>query len=298
MIVGLISLILGCNSNTPMSEVTTGSTGQFSLFLNHNDEERTFILYVPDSYDGSEAVPVFFNFHGYGGTSEGQMEWADMRPVADSGNFILVYPQGTDLEGSSHWNTSEIGGDNKSSADDHGFITYLIDQIEVAYSVDTTRIYAVGYSNGGFFSYSLGCFLGDQFAAVGSVSGTMLDDSYQACEPTHPMGMINVHGTSDGVVPYEGGTGYTSIPDVVSWWVNYNGAETTAVESSSQSEGTTIERYSYPSSDGGNGIGIEHYKVINGDHVWFEEEFEGVSLGQTIWDYMSQYDTSGLRVSE
>ena len=117
MIVGLLSLMLGCNSNTPMSEVTAGSTGQFSLSLNHNDVERTFIMYVPDSYDGSEAVPVFFNFHGYGGTSEGQMEWADMRPVADSGNFILVYPQGTDLEGSPHWNTSEIGGDNKSTAD-------------------------------------------------------------------------------------------------------------------------------------------------------------------------------------
>jgi len=296
MNIGIIALIFGCTGSTPMSETVTGESGQFSLGIRHNDEERTFILYVPDSYDGSEAVPLFFNFHGFGGTSEGQMAWADMRPVADAENFILVYPQGTNLDGEPHWNTSALSEDNKSTADDHGFITYLIDQIGIAYSVDTTRVYAAGYSNGGFFSYSLGCFLGAQFAAIGSVSGTMLDDSYQQCEPTHPMGMINIHGTRDGVVPYDGGQGYTPIPDVVSWWVDYNGAQTTPVETSSQDGGTTIERYSYPAGE--TGVAIEHYKVINGDHVWFDEEFEGSSLGQVIWDYVSQYDTSGHRGSE
>ena len=298
MNIGMVALMLGCGGSKQMVEMATGSSGQFHLALNHNDEERTFILYVPESYDGSEAVPLFFNFHGFGGTSEGQMEWADMRPVADAENFILVYPQGSDLDGEPHWNTSELGGDNKSTADDHGFIEYLIDQIGLAYSVDTTRVYAAGYSNGGFFSYSLGCFVGSRFAAVSSVSGTMLDDSYQQCEPTHPMGMINIHGTWDSVVPYDGGLGYTAIPDVVSWRVNYNGAQTTPVESSSQDGGVTIERYSYPAGADGNGVAIEHYKVINGGHVWFEQDFEGVSLGQLIWDYVSQYDSSGRRAPE
>ena len=293
---GMMVLLLACNRNTPLSEITPGATGQMSLAIEHNDTVRTFILYVPESYDGTQAVPLFFNFHGFGGTSEGQMEWADMRPVADTGNFILVYPQGTNLDGTPHWNTSEPSGDNKSSADDWGFIDYLIDQIGLTYSVDTTRIYAAGYSNGGFFSYSLGCFMGERFAAVGSVSGTMLDDSYQACEPTHPMGMINIHGTRDSVVPYEGGTGYTAITDVVNWWVNYNGANTTPTETSLSDGGTTIERYSYAAGD--NGVGIEHYKVIGGEHVWFDEDFDGKSLGQVIWDYMSQYDTSGLRASD
>ena len=34
------------------------------------------------------------------------------------------------------------------------------------------------------------------------------------------MGMINLHGTQDGVVPYNGGEYYGSTQDVVDWWVS------------------------------------------------------------------------------
>ena len=37
-----------------------------------------------------------------------------MNDLADEENFILVFPQGTDLEGSPHWNAADMGGDNKS----------------------------------------------------------------------------------------------------------------------------------------------------------------------------------------
>ena len=80
-----------------------------------------------------------------------------------------------------------------------------------------TRVYAAGYSNGSF-SYYLACSAGEHFAAIASVSGNMLDLSYQNCNPTHPMGMINLHGTQDGVVAYDGGEYYTPTEDVVAWW--------------------------------------------------------------------------------
>ena len=41
-----------------------------------------------------------------------------MRSLADSENFILVYPQGTLIEGFSHWNAALDSPDNKSDADD------------------------------------------------------------------------------------------------------------------------------------------------------------------------------------
>ena len=34
------------------------------------------------------------------------MAWADMRELANEHNFILVYPQGTPLDGVSHWGFS------------------------------------------------------------------------------------------------------------------------------------------------------------------------------------------------
>ena len=47
------------------------------------------------------AVPIVFNFHGYGGNVEEFMEYGDLRSVAETNTFILVYPQGSCLEGSS-----------------------------------------------------------------------------------------------------------------------------------------------------------------------------------------------------
>tara|TARA_B110000263_G_C15285732_1_gene500682 strand:+ start:1771 stop:1935 length:165 start_codon:yes stop_codon:yes gene_type:complete len=45
------------------------------------------------------------------------------------------------------------------------------------FNVDSKRIYASGFSNGGFFAYSLACYKSNLFASIASVSGTMLDEA-------------------------------------------------------------------------------------------------------------------------
>ena len=39
---------------------------------------------------------------------------------------------------------------------------------------------------------------------------------------------------------------------------------------------------------------VERYKVIGGQHVWFDIDVEGQSLEQLIWRFVSQYNTAGL----
>ena len=69
----------------------------------HDEINREYVLYVPNSYDGSTTVPLMLNFHGFGGSASDFMRNADMRSLAESNNFILVYPQGSCLNGFSHW---------------------------------------------------------------------------------------------------------------------------------------------------------------------------------------------------
>jgi polyhydroxybutyrate depolymerase len=47
-----------------------------------------------------------------------------MRSLAEADTFILIYPQGSCLDGLSHWNACPLGGDNKSDADDFGKNNY------------------------------------------------------------------------------------------------------------------------------------------------------------------------------
>jgi polyhydroxybutyrate depolymerase len=89
-------------------------------------------------------------------------------------------------------------------ADDVAFIGQMLDQVQTKFSVDASRVYALGLSEGGFMSMRLACNLGDRFAAVGTVGATM--PKTMTCLPSRPVPIVMINGTSDPVVPYGGGT--------------------------------------------------------------------------------------------
>jgi len=258
--------------------------------LVHDGMNREYIIYVPNSYDGTSAVPLLLNFHGFGGSASQFINDADMRAEAEANSFILVYPQGSCLNGASHWNPCPIDGDNKSTADDVGFVEAMISEISSQYNIDMERIYAAGYSNGGMMAYGLANYKSDLIAAVASVSGTMLNCS----GPTsHPMPVIHLHGTSDGVVSYEGSNDWNSVQSTLDYWTSFNNTISTPTINVDTTGGMTIEHYVY--SQGDNSVSVEHYKYIGGDHVWFNELYQGQNASNLVWSFMSKYDINGLR---
>ena len=267
-------------------------TGLQTKTFSHDNVNRNYLIYIPNSYDPEIDYPLMFLFHGFGGIASEFINTADMRDLAESKNFIVVYPQGLNLPGDSgsHWNCSNPSADNKSNVDDIGFIENLIDQLLIDYPViDNKRIYAAGYSNGGFMSYYLGCN-SKKFAAIGSVAGTMLDDSYQSCDALLPTAMINIHGTDDFDVPYDGNTYYPSIPDVVDWWKNFNN---TPNEDVLTNQDGSIEQYIYYNDSGDRYV--EHIKIIGGGHYWDDKlNYNGTNTSGLIWGFVSNYDIDGV----
>ena len=256
----------------------------------HDGMNREYILYVPNSYDGTSSIPLLLNFHGFGGSASQYMQEADMRSLAEADTFILVYPQGSCLDGSSHWNPCPTGGDNKSTADDVGFVEAMISEISSQYNLDMERIYAAGYSNGGMMAYGLANYKSDLIAAVASVSGTMLN----CTGPTsHPMPVVHLHGTSDGVVSYNGSNDWNSVQSTLDYWINFNNTVSTPIVNIDTTGGMTIEHYVYDQGD--NSVSVEHYKYIGGDHVWFNEPYQGQNASNLVWSFMSKYDINGLR---
>ena len=285
-------IIISCKSEDNIQVDEDGIiTGLQTKTLTHDNVNRNYLVYIPDSYDSEIDYPLMFVFHGFGGIATQFINNADMRDLAESNNFIVVYPQGLDLGGTgSHWNCSNPSADNKSDVDDIGFIENLIDQLILDYPViDSKRIYAAGYSNGGFMSYYLACN-SKKFAAIGSVAGTMLDDSYQSCNANFPTAMINIHGTNDFDVPYDGNTYYPSIPEVVDWWKNFN---TTPNEDLLTNQDGSIEQYKYY-NDAGD-IYVEHIKIIGGGHYWDDKlNYDGKNTSGLIWDFVSSYNIDGI----
>jgi polyhydroxybutyrate depolymerase len=238
------------------------------------------------------------NFHGYTSNNLEQMFYGDFRPIADTAGFLVVHPMGTtDLLGNPHWNV----GWGTSSVDDVAFTSALIDSLAASYTINQDRIYSTGMSNGGFFSYYLACNLSDRIAAIASVTGSMNNGQTANCNTSHPMPVMEIHGTADDVVAYDGNILFAPIPNVVSFWVDRNSCSTpasfTAIPDTDQSDACTAEHYFY--ADGLNGSTVEHFKIIGGAHTWPGSAFGGAGTNQDIdasreiWRFFSQYDIHG-----
>ena len=270
--------------------------------LIHDNIERSYILYVPSSYDGANSVPLVLNLHGYSSNAGQQMIYSKFYEIADIEGFILIHPEGTiNNLGEQFWNIADF-----SEIDDVGFLSALIDTVSGEYNINTNRVYAMGMSNGGFMSYQLACELSDKIAAIASVTGSMLADQIMSCSPNRPVPVMQIHGTADQIVLYEGEplSGIVSIDDVVSYWVSFNNCYSEAFLSIIPDNNTfdlsTVEHYVY---DGGNNdSSVEFYKVINGGHTWPGAEIplfgnntnQDFNASQEIWGFFNKYNINGL----
>ena len=268
--------------------------------ITHDGIERDYILYVPEIYDGSTAVPLVLNFHGFGSSASQQMFYGDFRDIADTEGFLLVHPEGTTLIGNQFWNVGFPG--LSSTIDDVGFTEALIDELATLYTIDLDRVYATGMSNGGSMSFLLACQLSEKIAAVASVTGSMTQDTFDDCNAQLPTPVLQIHGTEDDVVSYNENNLSLPIPDVISYWVDHNNCETTPTTTTlpdvDVSDGSTIEYSVY--EDGDNGITTEHMKVIGGGHTWPGSVLNTAGTNQDIdasleiWLFFSRYDINGL----
>ena len=289
----LLLILVGCTFSSFAQETINAS-------ITHDGIQRDYILYIPEIYDGNTTVPLVLNFHGFGSSASQQMFYGDFRDIADTEGFLLVHPEGTTFIGNQFWNVGFPG--ISSTIDDVGFTEALIDELATLYAIDLDRVYATGMSNGGFMSFLLACQLSEKIAAVASVTGSMTQDTFDDCNAQRPTPVLQIHGTEDDVVLYNGNTLSIPIADVISYWVDYNNCETTPTTTTfpdiDPSDGSTIEHSVY--EDGDNGITTEHMKVIGGGHTWPGSVIntggtnQDIDASMEIWLFFSRYDINGL----
>ena len=277
--------------------VTVSAQTTLSGSFIHDGILRAYRVYIPAMYNPSVPVALLFNLHGYGSNNVEQEIYGNFRPIADTAGFIVVHPNGTlDAQNKRFWNT--FGG---STVDDIGFISALIDTLSSDFNIDPNRIYSTGMSNGGFMSYELACGLSSRIAAIASVAGSMIYSHMNSCGALHPTPVMEIHGTADGTVPYDGTAIFEPVSAVVDHWVQYNNClatpAMTLVPDINLTDGCTAEHYVY--NNGDSGSVVELYKIIGGGHTWPGAPFViGVtnmdfSASTEIWRFLRQFDLIG-----
>lgn len=262
-----------------------------------NGQSRTFRLYVPSIYNANTSVPLVFNFHGYTSNAIEQELYGDFTEIADTANFILIHPQGTDPGSGTFWNCFSTVA---SSNFDYMFVEQMISTLSAEFNIDPLRIYSTGMSNGGFMSYDMACFATTKFAAIASVTGSMIPQHVSLCNPNRHIPVMQIHGTNDPTVSYSGTGGIltsTNIDSLMRFWVINNETSfvpiETAVPNVNLTDNCTALHYLWENNN--DNADVELFKIIGGMHTWPGTLFNSAGTNQDfsaskeIWRFFSQH---------
>lgn len=180
-------------------------------YINVDGSNREIYVHAPKGLTDNR--PLLISCHGMDQNISIQQGMAQWEQVADTANFLVVYPAG-----GTGYTTWDISGDK-----DANFISAIIDEMSKKYAIDKSRVYMSGFSMGGMLTYHMMQTIPDKIAAFAPVSGHLMNMYPYSYNSPRPLPLIHVHGTSDSVVNYDGSTDY------VTGWVKYNNCSSSPV---------------------------------------------------------------------
>lgn len=254
------------------------AAGTHTLYLEHGGHKRKYLLHIPARYRHGTAAALVLAFHGGGGHAEYMADDTKYGLVgkAEKEGFLLVLPNGYSKFPRGHlatWNAGACCGNARDrKIDDVGFVRAMVAAVRAQLSVDATRVFATGMSNGGMMSHRLACEAADVFRAVASVAGTQ---ATAPCTPSRPISVLHIHARDDSHVLFGGGAGpgafrdmskvmdFSSVGDTIAGWTRLNRCQA-APQRSLERPGAYCETYAACSE----GVSVQLCVTEDGGHSW------------------------------
>ncbi|MDB5976634.1 MAG: hypothetical protein JWR07_3394 [Nevskia sp.] len=265
--------LAGCGSSSPPSLTVTDAadvplliptpgTASIAGTIDQAGDQRTYIGIVPKA--PVAGAPLLVMLHPLTTTNVDMANLTRAGRLVVSDGAVVVLPQGE----------NETWHDDPSTTgpDDVAFISAVIDRISQQYQTDPSRVYVMGFSQGGFMAERLVCDISGRLTAVAAVSSLVRDTVAAACNPSRQIPLAFINGTLDPVNSFAGqpNIGTESAPASAAFWAQKDGCSTTAPTLTTLPvtalDGTVITLTDYKPCP--SGIAVDFYTVIGGGHTW------------------------------
>ncbi len=235
--------------------------------INTGGKNRQYFLYVPDCITDNR--PLIISCHGMNQDYQYQKEQTQWPSLADTANFVVVYPVG--IAGAA-WGLDFQTGWDLDGMSDVNFMLDIISEMKQQYNIDETRVYLSGFSLGGAFTYYMMNKAADRIAAFGPISGYNLMNANTST--SRPVPICHVHGDADGTMAYSG------IESYIKKYAQAMNCNMTPEETRNNVSRTT--RY----KDGDCETEVVLHTVFNRNH---EPSNNGFHTSNALWAFFKQY---------
>ena len=263
-----------------------------SSLITADNRTRTFLTYLPPSYPSTSSqsaqsatpFPLVLFLHPGLSTARLAEHLYGMDAVASLHSFVVAYPQGLGVESvNSSWNAGGgcCGKIAATGVDDVGFLALVVRTLSASLCIDPAAIFSTGISDGAIMTQRLGCepTFSPLLAAIAPVDGTLPPTPPFACNSTTPLSVLEVHGTNDTNIPFQGGVGcgasgtaFTSVPTSLTTWTTQQRCSLPYSLTAPNSTDLDAVVYSYgpcagPAGRAGN-VSVELALIVGGGHTW------------------------------
>jgi len=200
----LIACATASAQSLPPERLTDDIEGFAARTYRVGTETMRYRLFVPEQYDAKKKYPIVIWLHGAGGEGvdgyrqlfddqvPGSQTWTEPANQAKHPAFVLA-PQS-----SVGWLSKPQSRRTDGLSGALTRVVAILDQVSHEFSIDQSRVYVAGQSDGGYGAWALITGLPERFAAAVILCGG--GEPAKAARVTH-VAIWAFHGSADPMVP-------------------------------------------------------------------------------------------------
>jgi poly(3-hydroxybutyrate) depolymerase len=189
------------------SSVAKGLATSTRLKITSNGSSREYIIDIPADYDKNKAYRLFYTSHWIGSTDTAVATGEVSTGGAENWGFYGLHRMAMAAKDPAIFAAPQSVGSTWQETDNTHLFADILKAISDNLCIDTSRVFATGFSFGGMITYSLSTNHQKTIRAAVGIAPANYNIYLPNPIPRDPIAWMSTTGMGDTTCPYDGGGG-------------------------------------------------------------------------------------------